>query len=282
MASSADVLKEKKAALEENLRNRNTVLIAFSGGVDSALLGAIAKQALGNRASCVFLVSPVVSPHALDDAQNIADEIGMSCEFVPVPLLSCEEFVRNPEDRCYHCRKISAGVLREWAGRKGYASIVDGLNISDYHRYRPGIRASDEEGIGHPFVEAGIGKADIREIAKEAGYSFWDKPSDACLASRIPYGEQITKEKLSLIQEAEQVLKTRGFRIVRVRLHGGSLARIEIDPEEMARVMAERQELIDELHRIGLLYITLDLEGFRSGSMDEGRENVLRPPPRTP
>ena len=274
MSLSARILEDKKVILEESIRKRKSVLVAYSGGVDSALLAAIAGNVLGDRASCVLLVSPVVSRGAVDEAEKIAREIGIRCELVPIPLLSCEEFVRNPEDRCYHCRKVSSKVLRDCAIRKGLASVVDGLNVSDYRQYRPGIRASDEEGIGHPFVEAGISKDEIREIAKESGYSFWDKPSDACLSSRIPYGDEITPERLVLIQEAEDFLKSMGFRQVRVRLHGGRLARIEIDPALMGRAIAAREEITGEFRRIGLIFVTLDLEGFRSGSMDEAREKA--------
>ncbi len=271
MPPSTRILEDKKAILEEMIRNRKSVLVAYSGGVDSALLAAIARKVLGDHATCILLVSPVVPRSAIDEAEKIAREIGVRCDLVPVPLLACEEFIRNPEDRCYHCRKVSAAVLRDYSARNGLGSIVDGLNISDYRQYRPGIRASDEEGIGHPFVEAGISKDEIREIAKASGFSFWDKPSDSCLSTRIEYGEEITTWKLAMIQESEEFLKSKGFRQVRVRLHCGALARVEVDPDLMGRAVAAREEITGELRRLGLIFVTLDLEGFRSGSMDEAR-----------
>ncbi len=258
-----------KNTLIRNLADRDSLLVAYSGGVDSSLLAALASEALGgDRIRCVLLDAPVVPRRAVREALATAEHLGIMCEVIPFPIMENDEFRKNPLDRCYICKKISSRLLKARAAEAGIAHVADGVNISDQSEYRPGLAAGNEEGICHPFIETGINKEGIRKIARECGFSFWSKPSDACLATRIPYGEEITGEKLWMIEQAEDFLIENGFTQVRVRLHG-TMIRIEIVPQEMIKFLGIKDEVIQTLKRIGFQYVTLDLEGYRSGSMDE-------------
>jgi pyridinium-3,5-biscarboxylic acid mononucleotide sulfurtransferase len=261
-------IQEKKQVLLSNIRKKGSMLVAFSGGVDSTLLAALAREALGVKSHCVFLDSPVVPRAAVGQAREIARELGLTLDIIPVPHMEHEEFCRNPDDRCYYCKKISAVHLRKRAAELGIAVIADGINVSDTGEHRPGLAASTEEGILHPFIEAGCTKQDIRDIARECGLPVWQKPSAACLSSRIPYGDSITPEKLRMIEEAEAFLAAQGFGQLRVRLHG-NIARIEVHKEEMGRILDLQSAITGALRQLGFSYVTLDLEGYRSGSMDE-------------
>jgi len=262
------ILKEKEQLLRERIGERGSVLIAYSGGVDSSLLAGIAREVLGDRCRAVLLESPVVSGDAIRQAEETARRLGIPFEAIPVPVMEEESFRKNPPDRCYHCKKISARVLKRRAGELGLACVADGINCSDLGEHRPGVRASDEEGIVHPFLEAGITKSEIRAIARERGYEFWGRPSAACLSSRIPYGDGITREKLRMIGEGEDYLRRLGFSQLRVRLHG-PVARLEVAADEMERLWAKRGEILEALRSVGFRYVTVDLAGYRSGSMDE-------------
>ena len=261
-------VKRKEEILRENIGELGSLLIAYSGGVDSSLLAGIAREVLGDRCLAVLLESPVVPGAAVRQAQETAAGLGIPFEVISVPLMDEKAFLANPADRCYHCKKVSARVLKRRAEQAGLGWVADGVNSSDSGEHRPGIRAGDEEGIIHPFMEAGVTKAEIREMARRRGYSFWNLPSAACLSSRIPYGEEITAGKLQMIERAEDHLRGLGFTQVRVRLHG-QIARIEVIPDEMERLFLERREIAGAFRSIGIRYVTLDLEGFRSGSMDE-------------
>ncbi|MDD1661468.1 MAG: ATP-dependent sacrificial sulfur transferase LarE [Methanomicrobiales archaeon] len=258
----------KEELLRTKIGERGSMLIACSGGVDSSLLAGIAREVLGDRCRAVLLESPVVPGAAIRQARETVAGLGIPLEVIPVALLEEETFLANPADRCYHCRKVSARVLKGRAEELGLACVADGTNCSDLGEHRPGVRASDEEGIVHPFVEAGITKADIRAIARRRGYSFWDRPSAACLASRIPYGDEITGGKLRMIEDAEEHLHFLGFTQVRVRLHG-RVARIEVIPDEMEKLLKERTVIQNTLRSLGFRYVTVDLDGYRTGSMDE-------------
>jgi uncharacterized protein len=258
----------KYGDLRKIIAGHGPMLVAYSGGVDSTLLAVVAREVLKEKTRCVLLDSPAVPRAEFVQAQEIARGYGLGLDIIEIPLMSNAEFRMNPADRCYHCRKISAGFLKKSAAELGLACIADGINVSDTGEHRPGLRASTEEGIVHPFIEAGITKGDIRDIARELSLSVWQKPSAACLASRIPYGDAITAGKLRRIEDAEAYLTSLGFGQLRVRLHG-DLARIEVHKEDREKILEQQSVLVKKLKDLGFAYVTLDLEGYRSGSMDE-------------
>ena len=265
--------EKKIQTLKETIASKGSLLVAFSGGVDSSLLAVIAKEILGKNSRCVMLDSPVVPRAEIAEARKIAEDYGLLLDVIPLNIMDDNRFVKNSPDRCYWCRKNSAEVLKERQAELGFASIADGLNVSDTQEHRPGLKASTEEGIVHPFIEAGITKSDIRKISRAHGLYFWDKPSAACLSSRIPYGDEIVVSRLSMIEEAEKFLHERGFSQCRVRLHG-RIARIETLNEDMTALLNMRDILVKRFKKTGFSYITLDLEGYRTGSMDETPEKT--------
>jgi uncharacterized protein len=221
--------------LKSRLAQCRGILIAFSGGVDSGLLADLAMESAAGKVHTVFIDTPLVRRSAVHEAQQMARSLDLSFEIIRVPFPD-NTVCCNLPDRCYLCKKSWSRILKKRAGELGFSCVVDGTNLSDESGHRPGIRAATEEGIIHPYIEAGISKADIRRIARERGLMFWDKPSESCLASRIPYGESITEEKLRMIETAENILGMEGFSGTRVRYHCG-VARIEVPDADIARLI---------------------------------------------
>jgi uncharacterized protein len=259
---------EKKQALLETIRRHGPVLVSFSGGVDSTLLAVLARGVWGEGSRCVLLDSPVVPRAAVREAEELARTLGLALDIIPVALMENEDFSSNPNNRCYYCKKVSSAILKQRAAELGLDCIADGINVSDTGQHRPGLCASTEEGIVHPLLEAGCTKQDIRDIARELNLPVWQKPSAACLSSRIPYGDRITEDKLLMIEEAEAFLAGLGLGQIRVRLHG-TIARIEVLNEDMPKILAVQEAVAGKFRSLGFAYVTLDLEGYRSGSMDE-------------
>jgi len=260
---------DKLEDLKKRIAEKGKLLVAYSGGVDSSLLARAAHDALGGNALAVILDSRAMPRSEIESAKELAISLGLNYRVAEFTILKEEQFCSNSVMRCYICKKKSSAVLRIIAKEEGIGCIADGVNLSDFLDYRPGIAACDEEGIWHPFVDAAITKEDIRALAHKLGLAVWNKPSAACLASRIPYGQTITPESLRMVEEAEEYLKSLGFLQHRVRSHG-RLARIELQKQDMVRAMNCRDEIAKTLKAIGFDYVALDLQGFRSGSLDEG------------
>ncbi len=259
---------EKMKSITLALSHKGSVLVAFSGGVDSSVLAALAYKALGDNSVAVTADSPTLAPGELGCARKVAGEIGIKHIVISYDELDEPGFLKNPVDRCYYCKKGLIRELKKIAEQRGINTIVEGTNLSDLEKHRPGHRAVMEEGIYNPFVEFEVTKEEIREMARELKLSVADKPSMACLSSRFPYGQEITHKALKRVGVAEEYLKNAGFLVVRVRDHAG-IARIEVMPDEMPRFLKMRKAVVSELRRLGFSYVTLDLMGFRSGSMDE-------------
>ncbi len=258
----------KLLALKQELERIGPLLVSYSGGVDSALLAVVAHDVLGDRMACAFLDGPLIPRAAAAEARAIAREHDLPLVVIPFDPLGDPAIRANPDDRCYHCKKTLAPLLRREAATRGLRTVVDGVNCSDFSEHRPGLVACAEEGVEHPYVAAGITKAEIRAIARSLDLGFWDKPSAACLASRIPYGEPLVPALLAMVEEAEEALRGLGFRQGRVRAHG-RLARVEVPAGELARVLNAAPLLVPALKAVGFAYVTLDLEGYRPGAMDE-------------
>ena len=261
-------------ALTSAIRAKKSVLVAFSGGVDSSVVAALAYRALGDQALAVTGVSETLADHERHEAEIVAEEIGVPHRTVHYSELADESFSQNPDNRCYFCQNMRMGHLRGLADELGYAVVASGTNASDAGEHRPGLRAMDEREVYQPLLEHGVDKTGVRTIARELGLSVWDKPSMACLASRIPYGLRVTDERLSMIERAEAVVQGFGVRQARVRHHDG-LARVEIAPDELGKVLNTDilAEMAEHLKRIGFDFVTLDLEGYRSGRLDETLDN---------
>jgi uncharacterized protein len=264
-------LKTKTQKLKEIFRSMGRVLVAYSGGVDSTLLLRVAKDTLGDgNVLAVTSLSPLYPDRELTRAKKLAQEMGVRHLLIESNELEIEGFSKNPPIRCYYCKKELFGELRNLAQKEEIHFIVEGSTLDDEKDHRPGRKAIQELGIRSPLKEAMFTKAEVRELSNALGLSTWDKPSFACLASRFPYGEEITGDKLKMVDEAEDFLFGLGFKQVRVR-HHGNLARVEIYPEEIERLTDRslREKVVSHLKKIGYNYVTVDLQGFRSGSMNE-------------
>lgn len=260
----------KMERVRRALERTGGLLVAFSGGVDSAVLAKLARQALGDRAVAVTVDSQTYTAAELREARKLARLIGIRHIVVRHDELAEEAFCRNPPDRCYLCRRGLAGKMKEIARKTGLSAIADGANFSDTREHRPGIRAATEAGVLHPLMENRVTKAEVRRMARSLGLPVAGRPSSACLSSRIPYGERITQDKLRRIERAEAFIRSLGFRQVRVR-HHGSIARIEVEPGAVPKLArpAVMDKVARRLKRLGFTYVTADLEGYRSGSLDE-------------
>ncbi len=256
--------------LLDAMRDRRRVLVAFSGGVDSGLVARIARDALGDDALAVLADAESLARDEREQAIAEAREIGIALRILPMSELMSASYVANPTNRCYFCRQELGHNLVPLARRLGFEVIADGVNVSDLGDVRPGIRAMDEAGFWHPLVEAGLEKEDVRALARHLDLSFAEKPSNACLSSRIAYGEVITLEKLQRVDEAERAIRALGFSVVRVRAHEGT-ARIEVPREDIPRLTAPgtSEKVLAAVRSAGFVYVTVDLRGYRSGSMNE-------------
>ena len=263
------LLDEKMARLRGLLREMERVIIAFSGGVDSAFLWQVANETLGEHALAVTAISPSLASWEREDIQRLVDEIGGAHRFVETHEVEDPRYASNPLNRCYFCKDTLWETLDAVAAAGGYRYLLDGYNVDDVGDFRPGQQAGREHSVRSPLKEAGFSKRDIREAARQLGLSVWDKPSAACLASRFAYGVGIDEERLSRVDQAERWLRERGFIQLRVRVQDEKLVRIEVPVAQIPAIIALRQELVAHFKSLGFVYITLDLEGFRSGSMNE-------------
>ena len=269
---ATESLHERLAELERILAPHGSALVAFSGGVDSSLALAVAARALPKeKVLAVTSNNETYLPSELDLAREFADSLGVEHLVVDTRELDNPNYASNPTNRCYFCKSTLYTDLANLAAEKGYACVVDGANKDDEGDYRPGRKAARELGVVSVLSEAGMTKAEVRELAKHLELPTWDKPALACLSSRFPYGQEITPEKLSQVARAEEYLRREGFLQVRVR-HHGEIARLEVGPEELQRAFAMREEISAELLDAGFLYVTLDLAGYKPGSLNAALE----------
>jgi len=262
-------LQAKLTACQEHLRTLERIVVAYSGGVDSTLLLALAVRTLGSENVLAAVgISPSLPERELNDGRALAEQIGARLVEIRTAELDDPNYAANPERRCFYCKSELFTLLRKSADENGFDVVASGANFDDTGDFRPGLEAGAELGVVNPLMDAKLTKEEIRTISKAIGLATWDKPAMACLASRIPYGQGVSSEKLSRIEHAEYVLKDLGFIQCRVRDHD-TVARIEVPAEDIPRAAELRQTLVEKIKALGYAYVTLDLQGFRSGSMNE-------------
>lgn len=261
-------LTAKLQRLQSILTDLEKIAVAFSGGTDSAFLLKAAHDILGDNAIALTAVSCTLPAREREDAQAFCQREGVRQILVDPHELELAEFCSNPPDRCYYCKRATFSLFRKTAEELGFSIVADGSNADDVGDYRPGMKAAAELGVQSPLRDAGLTKADIRELSRRWGLPTWDKPSAACLASRVAYGEEITAEKMRRVDEAEAFLQDLGFRQARLRAHG-DLARIEIPPDAFPALLSCREEVAAKCKALGFSYVAMDLTGYRTGSMNE-------------
>jgi len=262
-------LSAKRAALDHRLRSLGKLLVAYSGGVDSAFLAWAAHRALGEKMLAVLADSASLARSQFNDAVAFADEQHIPLEVIETAEFDRPEYIRNDSARCFHCKDELFTVMEQIRASRGFDSVAYGVNLDDQGDFRPGQEAARRHGVAAPLFEAGLTKAEIRELARAAGLRVWDKPASACLSSRVEYGRAVTPEVLAVVEQGEEALRALSFRQFRVR-HHGDIVRIEIAAEEMPRALTPTMsaEFTRIFKALGFKYVTLDLEGFRSGSMN--------------
>ncbi|MEH2234192.1 MAG: ATP-dependent sacrificial sulfur transferase LarE [Nostoc sp.] len=264
------ILTEKFEQLKALFREMEQALIAYSGGVDSTLVAKIAYDVLGDRALAVTAVSPSLLPEELEDAIIQAATIGIPHKIVQTHEMENPNYTSNPVNRCYFCKSELHDTLKPLALELGYPYVVDGVNADDLHDYRPGIQAAKERGARSPLAEVGVTKVEVRQLSQQLGLPWWDKPAQPCLSSRFPYGEEITVAKLQRVGRGEIYLRKLGWQNLRVRSEGDT-ARIELPPEQIKEFVLtnDLQTLVSAFQDFGFIYVTLDLEGYRSGKLNQ-------------
>ncbi|WP_280523190.1 ATP-dependent sacrificial sulfur transferase LarE [Phormidesmis priestleyi] len=264
------MLLQKLEQLTTLFAEMETAMIAYSGGIDSTLVAKIAVDALGDRAIAITAESPSLLPEDLEDARVQAAEMGIAHKVVQTHEMDNPNYSSNPVNRCYFCKSELHDTLKPMAMQWGYPYVVDGVNADDLHDYRPGIQAAKERGARSPLAEVGVTKAEVRELSKHLGLPWWDKPSQPCLSSRFPYGEEITIAKLQRVGRSEVYLRKLGWQNLRVRSEGDT-ARIEVLPDQVKEfvIQTDLPQLVSALQSYGFLYVTLDLEGYRSGKLNQ-------------
>ena len=267
--ASAENAAEKLSKLETRISELGSLMVAYSGGVDSAFLAATAHRVLGERMLAVLADSASLARRDMEQASEFARSLGMPLEVVATDELDREEYARNDASRCFHCKDELFLVMEKLAAGKGFAHIAYGMNADDTQDFRPGQRAAEQHAVLAPLAEAGLTKLEVRALAKAAGYPVWDRPAAPCLSSRVEYGRTVTREVLEQVERGEESLRELGFRELRVR-HHGELARVEISRSELPRALT--MEMMDAItaamKRAGFKYVTLDCQGFRSGAMN--------------
>ena len=264
------MLQEKYQQLQAIFKEMDRTLIAYSGGVDSALIAKVAQDVLGDRVLAITAISPSLLPEELVEAEEQAASMGIAHEIVETQEMENPNYTSNPINRCYFCKSELHDTLKPLAIERGYPYVVDGVNADDLRDYRPGIQAAKERGVRSPLAEVGFSKLEVRELSKQLGLAWWDKPAQPCLSSRFPYGEEITLEKLQRVGRAEIYLRKLGYRNLRVRSEGGT-ARIELPAEKIQEFImnTDLSQVVKAFHGYGFSYVTLDLEGYRSGKLNQ-------------